>query len=166
MKLKFGRTAMWVWMTVCFAAAAFAAVQDLPEGEGKAVLESNCQGCHDLDRVKSEHYDKDSWQGIVESMREMQNDSALTDEDIQVLATYLAKNFGPEDAKPADEPDAELKQLVENTCSSCHGMDLVEAQHIDQAGWEGVIKGMIAIGASLTNEQIPVIADYLAKTYK
>ena len=101
MKSMFGRTAMWFWMTACFAAVAFAAVQDLPEGEGKAVLEGNCEGCHSIDRVKGKQYDKETWQGIVEAMRGKRNGPAISDEEVQVLATYLSKNFGPTDAKPA-----------------------------------------------------------------
>jgi cytochrome c5 len=91
---------MWFFVTVAMAVWAFAAVQDLPEGPGKDILEANCTICHDLDRVKSKHYDKDSWQGIIESMRDKRDGPKdLTDEEIQVLANYLTKNFGPADKK-------------------------------------------------------------------
>ena len=87
---------MWFWVTVAMAAVAFAAVQDLPEGPGKAILESNCTICHDLDRVKSKHYDKESWQGIIESMRDKRGGPKdLSNEHIQVLADYLSKTYGP-----------------------------------------------------------------------
>ena len=91
---------MWFFVTVAMAVWAFAAGQDLPEGPGKDILEANCTICHDLDRVKSKHYDKDSWQGIIESMRDKRDGPKdLTDEEIQVLANYLTKNFGPADKK-------------------------------------------------------------------
>ena len=171
MKLMFGRTTMWVWLTVCFAAVAFAAVQDLPEGEGKVVLEGSCEGCHSLDRIKTKHYDMETWEGVVEAMRSKRNGPVMTDEDVKVLATYLTKSFGPMDAKPADaapagQTDADFKQLVQNSCSTCHGMDLVESQKLDKAGWEIIIKNMVAMGAPLTEAQVPAVADYLAKTYK
>ena len=44
MKWIFGRTALWLWITVATAAVAFAAGQqsiDLPEGDGKKILERN-----------------------------------------------------------------------------------------------------------------------------
>ena len=98
MRSTFGRATIWFWVTVAMAVVAFAAVQDLPEGPGKAILEGNCTICHDLDRVKSKHYDKDSWQGIIESMRDKRGGPKdLTDEEIGVLADYLSKNFGPAD---------------------------------------------------------------------
>jgi cytochrome c5 len=104
MRWTFGRTAMWFLLTIAMAAVALAAVQDLPEGPGKAILEANCTICHDLDRVKSKHYDKDSWQGLIESMRDKRGGPKdLTDEEIQILADYLSKNFGPASSdKPAE----------------------------------------------------------------
>src|SRR6185295_4430987 len=98
MKSTFGRATMWFSATVAMAAVAFSAVQDLPEGPGKAILESNCTVCHDLDRVKSKHYDKESWQGIIESMRDKRGGPKdLSDDEIKVLVDYLSKNFGPTD---------------------------------------------------------------------
>ena len=79
------------------ALAAFAAPQDLPEGAGKAILEGNCTTCHDLDRVKEKHFDKETWQGIIESMRDKRNGPKdLSDDDVKVLSDYLSKNFGPQ----------------------------------------------------------------------
>jgi hypothetical protein len=78
----------------------FGVIQDLPEGQGKVLLENFCTTCHDLDRVKKKHYDKESWQGLIESMRDKRDGPKdLTEDDIKVLADYLAKNFGPEGDK-------------------------------------------------------------------
>ena len=103
MRSTFGRATMWFFVTVAMAVVAFAAVQDLPQGPGKAILEGNCTTCHDLDRVKSKHYDKESWQGIIESMRDKKNGPKdLSDEEVQVLVDYLTRNFGPVDADKKD----------------------------------------------------------------
>ena len=76
--------------------AAVTSASDLPEAPAKAILEGNCTTCHTLDRVKAKHLDKESWQGLVESMRGKRGGPKdLTDEQIQVLADYLSKNFGP-----------------------------------------------------------------------
>ena len=83
-------------MLAAMVVVAFAAVQDLPDGPGKAILENYCTTCHDLERVKAKHFDKESWQGLIESMRDKRGGPKdLTDEEIQVLADYLTKNFGP-----------------------------------------------------------------------
>ncbi|HMF02281.1 MAG TPA: ankyrin repeat domain-containing protein, partial [Terriglobia bacterium] len=90
-KLMNGSTA-----SVQSPAVAVPATQTLPDAPAKAILEANCTTCHNLDRVKSKHFDKDSWQGLIESMRGKRGGPKdLTDDDIRVLADYLTKNFGP-----------------------------------------------------------------------
>src|SRR5258705_13910953 len=70
MKWIFGRTAMWIWATFAVASMAFAAVQDpqLPDGDGKKILQTACTACHGLDGVVKLHLDKDGWEGLVSSM--------------------------------------------------------------------------------------------------
>ena len=90
-KLMNGSTA-----SVQSPAASVQAAQPLPDSPAKAILEANCTTCHNLDRVKTKHFDKESWQGVIESMRGKRGGPKdLTDDDIQVLADYLTKNFGP-----------------------------------------------------------------------
>jgi len=90
-KLMNGSTA-----SVQSPAVAVPATQILPDAPAKAILEANCTTCHNLDRVKSKHFDKDSWQGLIESMRGKRGGPKdLTDDNIQGLADYLTKNFGP-----------------------------------------------------------------------
>ena len=90
-KLMNGSTA-----SVQSPAASVRAAQTLPDSPAKAILEANCTTCHNLDRVKTKHFDKESWQGVIESMRGKRGGPKdLTDDDIQVLADYLTKNFGP-----------------------------------------------------------------------
>jgi mono/diheme cytochrome c family protein len=56
----------------------------------------NCTTCHTLDRVKTKHFDKESWSGLIDSMRGKRGGPKdLTDDQIQELADYLSKNFGP-----------------------------------------------------------------------
>ena len=47
----FVNLAVSVFATVALAAIAFAAGQELPAGEGKAVVEGKCTLCHDLAKV-------------------------------------------------------------------------------------------------------------------
>ena len=72
------------------------AVQDSPDVAARAILEANCTTCHNLDRVKTKHFDKESWQGLIESMRDKRGGTKdLSNEHIQVLADYLSKTYGP-----------------------------------------------------------------------
>src|SRR5262252_10725073 len=99
MKWIFGRAAMWIWATLALATMAYAAVQNvqLPDGDGKKILQTACTACHGLDGVVNLHLDKDGWEGLVSSM--VSNGAQVDSKDYPVLVDYLVKNFGP--AKPA-----------------------------------------------------------------
>jgi mono/diheme cytochrome c family protein len=133
MKWIFGRTAMWIWATLALATMAFAAVQDpqLPDGDGKKILETACTSCHGLDGVVKLHMDKEGWEGLVSSM--VSNGAQVDSKDFPVLINYLVKNFG--NAKPADQPaqsasggDDAAKKILADSCTACHDLDLVSGQ--------------------------------------
>src|SRR5580658_8154027 len=64
-----------------------------------------------------------------------------------------------------DLPAGKGKELVENTCGSCHGLDVVVAQHASKDGWSSIVDYMVSRGASGTPEEIATIVDYLAKNF-
>jgi cytochrome c5 len=164
-------------VTFASAAVAFAAGQaQLPEGDGKRILEYACTGCHNLDRVTNPNAkrDKDTWQAIVESMRDNRK-ADVSEAETPILVDYLVKNFGDQPAAAAAggsstpaagaPSDAEMAKLVETACGSCHGLDLVSGYKGNKEAWDGVVQNMVASGAQLTAAQIPQVVDYLAKTY-
>jgi cytochrome c5 len=171
MKWIFGRTAMWIWATFAVGSMAFAAVQDpqLPDGDGKKILQTACTACHGLDGVVKLHLDKDGWEGLVSSM--VSNGAQVDTKDFPVLVSYLVKNFGP--AKPAGQAaqggggssDAAAKKLLEDVCTACHDLDLVSDQHLSKEDWTSVVSSMQAKGASLDDKDKPMLVEYLAKTY-
>jgi len=170
MKWFFGRTAMWIWATLALATMAFAAVQDpqLPEGDGKKILQAACTACHGLDGVVRLHLDKAGWEGLVASM--VSNGAQVDAKDMPVLIDYLVKNFGAT-AKPAGQQaqsggsDADAKKLLENSCTTCHDLDLVSGQHLSKDEWQSLVGSMIAKGATLSDKETPILVEYLAKTY-
>ncbi len=64
-----------------------------------------------------------------------------------------------------DLPAGKGKDLVENTCGSCHGLDIVVAQHATKDGWSSIVDYMVSRGATGTPEEIATIVDYLAKNF-
>jgi len=172
MKWIFGRAAMWMWATFAVATMTFAAVQNvqLPDGDGKKILQTACTACHGLDGIVNLHLDKDGWEGLVASM--VSNGAQVDTKDYPVLVDYLVKNFGP--AKPAGQAqapaaggnsDTAAKKILEDTCTACHDLDLVSDQHLSKDEWQSVVVSMVAKGASLTDKDTPVLVEYLAKTY-
>src|SRR5437870_5681186 len=169
MKWIFGRTAMWIWATFAVASMAFAAVQDpqLPEGDGKKIVQTACTACHGWDGAVRLKLDKAGWEGLVSSM--VSNGAQVDTKDFPVLVDYLVKNFGPAGAaKPQAQSgnnDAAGKKLLEESCTTCHDLDLVSGQHLSKDEWGQVVSSMIAKGASVGDKDMPVLVDYLTKTY-
>ena len=84
------------FLLVPFVIAAIVLAQDLPEGNGKKLVQEVCSGCHGLDVVVSQHADKEGWQSIVDYM--VQRGASAKDDEIAIMVEYLAKNF-PKEAK-------------------------------------------------------------------
>jgi len=60
-------------------------------------------------------------------------------------------------------PDAPAKGLVLAQCNICHGLAWIERSGADEAGWLDRIRRMIRAGAQIPPEQVPLMAEYLAK---
>jgi cytochrome c5 len=81
------------------AAAGRQAKDELPEGEGKKILEASCTTCHDLTEVTKfrGYYTRDEWRDIVRTMIEY--GAKVQDKDVAVLVDYLTRTLG----KPSSE---------------------------------------------------------------
>jgi len=71
----------------------------------------------------------------------------------------------PDGAAPAFKgPDAVAANLVNTVCASCHTLDRVNNKKADRDGWTATVTRMKGQGADLTDEQVPLVADYLARS--
>jgi competence ComEA-like helix-hairpin-helix protein len=80
-----------------------------------------------------------------------------------LLIPFLAISFSV--AQAQDLPPGKGKELVENTCGSCHGLDVIVAQHATKDGWASIVDYMVSRGATGTPAEIQTIVDYLAKSF-
>ena len=71
----------------------------LPDGDGKAIAEENCQACHKLTNLTKAHKSLDDWKDTVQTM--IDRGANVPSDKVDILVQYLAKNFGPKDAAPA-----------------------------------------------------------------
>src|SRR5262249_17925195 len=84
----------WIIVTIICAGVAFGAVQndkpaELPEGEGKKILETTCAACHGMDKiVNTEGLSKEDWRKVIDDMTRL--GAALNGDQPSVLADYLA----------------------------------------------------------------------------
>jgi competence protein ComEA len=76
-------------------APAFDAGVELPAGPGREILIASCLSCHELTALPlfASFYTRDSWRALVLTMKE--HGAPVDGDDIEVLADYLARHFGP-----------------------------------------------------------------------
>jgi hypothetical protein len=60
-------------------------------------------------------------------------------------------------------PDAATATLVNTVCASCHSLDRVNNKKADINAWTTTVGRMKGHGADLTDEQVPRVAEYLAR---
>jgi competence ComEA-like helix-hairpin-helix protein len=68
-------------------------------------------------------------------------------------------------AQAQDLPDGKGKDLVEDRCSTCHGLDLLFAEHDAKQQWSQIVNDMVSRGATGTAEELQTIVDYLAANF-
>ena len=69
----------------------------------------------------------------------------------------------PDAAAPASKgPDAVAANLVSTACAACHTLDRVKNKTADKDGWTTTVARMKEKGAALTDEQVPVVVDFLS----
>jgi Photosynthetic reaction centre cytochrome C subunit len=70
----------------------------------------------------------------------------------------------PNGAAPTlQAPDAVAANLVNTVCASCHSLDRVKNKTADNAGWTTTVARMKEKGANLTDEQVPVVVEFLTR---
>jgi hypothetical protein len=80
----------------------FEAGVDLPESPGREILVASCLSCHQLSALPlfKEFYTRDSWRTLVLTMKE--HGANVNGAEIEMLADYLARHFGPEPNRPRE----------------------------------------------------------------
>lgn len=78
-------------MALAVVLVTTARAQDLPDGPGKAEVETQCGTCHNLNRVTNYRDSREGWLDMVNRM--VGFGAMFTSDDIQVMAAYLGSNF-------------------------------------------------------------------------
>src|SRR5215468_5814632 len=160
----FGKTAIWLVLTVALATLSMAVPEELPEGEGKKLLEERCAGCHSLKAVVSLKQSQSAWKELVVKM--VGYGAQLDDKEIDVATEYLAKHFGPESSAAAakqDSPEEKIaKRYIEGICSSCHDAGLIRSTEATKEQWLDIVTRMNGLDAGVTTRNDDLLVDYLA----
>jgi len=76
----------------------------LPDGPGKAVIQTACTMCHDVSTVTEKPRAPDDWHTIIGQM--VDNGAKLTAEEQDAVYAYLVKNYGKPAAAPAADANS------------------------------------------------------------
>ena len=163
----FGRAAIWLVLTLALATLSMAVPQELPEGEGKKLLEERCAGCHSLKPVVSLKQSQGAWKKLVVKM--VGYGAQLDDKEIDVATEYLRKYFGPESSAVAGKPDSPeekiAKRYIEGICSSCHDAGLIRSTKATKQEWFDIVTRMNGKDAGVSQRDVDLLVDYLASKY-
>ena len=160
------RTAIWLGLTVAIATLAIGVPQELPEGEGKKLLEERCTNCHSVTPVVSLKQSQAAWKELVVKM--VGYGAQLDDKEVDVATAYLTKHFGPESSAAAkkDSPEEKTaKRLIEGICSSCHDAGLIRSTEATKKEWFDIVMRMNGLDAGVSARDVDVLVDYLASKY-
>ena len=162
-----GRTAIWLVLTVAVATVAIAVPQELPEGEGKKLLENRCTGCHDLKPVIDLKQGQTAWKELVVKM--VGYGAQLDDKEVDLATEYLTKHFGPESSAAAAKPESPEEKIAERyikgICSSCHDAGLIRSTEATRQGWYDIVMKMNSLDAGVSARDVDILVDYLASKY-
>ena len=163
----FGRTGIWLVLTVALATLSMAVPQELPEGEGKKLIEERCTSCHDLKPVVSLKQSQSAWKELVVKM--VGFGAQLDNKEVDVATEYLTKHFGPESSAAATKPDSAEEKIAERyikgICSSCHDAGLIRSTKATKEEWREIVARMNGLDAGVSARDADVLVDYLASKY-
>ncbi len=154
-------------LTAVLATMSLAVSQELPEGEGKKLLEARCVSCHTLKPLVGLKQNQDAWKKLLVKM--MGYGAELNDKEVDVATEYLTKNFGPESsvaaAKPETPEEKIAKRYIQGICSSCHDTGLIRSKEATRQEWLDIVTRMNELDAGVSQRDVDILVDYLANKY-
>lgn len=152
--LRTGFVAAVVASSALLYAAASTSAQDAPPAE--RIINASCVACHDIRRIQTAAMSADAWTKTVDTM--IEKGAKVAREDVPVLVTYLARNHGP-------VPEGEGKAILLNMCTMCHDLRRIRQGRRSTEEWEETLVAMMNEGAPLSEQQFPVIHEYLSANF-
>jgi cytochrome c5 len=158
------KTATWLVLTIALATLSMAAPQELPEGEGKKLLEERCGSCHSLKPVVSLKQNRDAWKKLLVKM--VGYGAQLEDKEVDIATEYLTKYFGPASGANPDTSEEKIaKRYIEGICSSCHDAGLIRSTEATKQEWLDIVTRMNGLDAGVSQRDVDLLVDYLASKY-
>jgi mono/diheme cytochrome c family protein len=139
----------------------------LPDGAGRDIVTDRCLICHGAEPILQQRLPRDKWVGEVDKMIRWGAEVPADSKD--KLVDYLARNFAYHPIlppkMPGTLPDGDGKEVLDQTCLSCHGAEPISQQRLSRSQWTAEVDKMIRWGADVPADQKTRLVDYLAKNF-
>ena len=177
------RIAWLIGVIVCvpFIVTAQAPAQpELPQGEGRELVQKVCTSCHSLVPVLMKRDGEPGWRHTVARMV-LQRQAQLLPDEFETVVRYLSTRVGPGSglmqtgvlppgafgggattAKDVKLPEGSGQQLVQTRCAMCHDLGRVVSIPRKKEEWASITRNMLGRGPQTSPEQVQTITDYLA----
>jgi hypothetical protein len=144
---------------------------NLPDGPIRSVLLKKCVACHGIDDYAFYALDRAGWKELLDLPHKQRN-VALSGAEEELVLDYLSSSFGPESipfprnyvAPEITEyfSNPEARVFLERVCTECHELRVFEHRK-DLAGWRTLVLDMRERGASLSNQNLEKLVEWLSR---
>lgn len=148
-------------LSACAVLAAVVYATSAMDAQGNAaaaerIINNSCTTCHDIRKIQTAAMNVPAWTKTIDTM--IEKGAKVAKEDVPVLVSYLAQNHGP-------VPEGPGKAILLNTCTMCHDLKRIRLGHRSPEEWEETLGAMLNEGAPLSEEQFPIIHEYLSEHF-
>ena len=150
-----------VWLAAATTGVAQVTV-NLPPGDGRELTATACSQCHGLSVITAMRDGMPGWKHHVANM--VLRGAQLTPREADTVIGYLSDNFGPGTAAGKDSvalPVGPGKELVEQRCGICHGLERVVAVKRRKSDWTGIVVNMYERSGLSAPDEVRTITAYL-----
>jgi len=144
-----------------------------PQGPTRKVIFQYCTACHGIDDYAYNALDRAGWDAHL-TKKHQGVDVPLPDAERAILLDWLADRFGPT-SKPfprayvAQEvttflSDTDAEALLKRACTTCHGLDRVNAARFAPDRWRVVTLDMRERGARIEDVEVERLVEWLGRT--
>ena len=104
-------------------AASVVTAGELPEGDGKKIIQQQCAGCHPGNALAGYQKTREDWDAIVARMGQR---TTATRDELTALTDYLATNFPKvDDPTKVNMNKADAKEMSERLAASAAEADAI-----------------------------------------
>ena len=84
---------------------------------------------------------------------------------VSALAVQVDPPQEEDSKKQTEEEERTAKKFIDGICSTCHDSTLINETKVTKQEWLDIVKNMNGKGAGLSEQDVELLASYLARNY-